>query len=220
MPKVTFKFDKEKDAWNIWATATSSSKWNDFKKSVTPNIATMCEGKKFEECKDKLIEMVNYVHKSGLIEIYIEALEKSWGNVEKEYFKRMDKIMKKKFSKDIIGYITTSGRCPYDPDEPSFMVSLFHSLPYSLSTCGHEIMHLYFHKFYWENVEKKIGKEKTADLKEALTILLNFEFSDLWIVEDHGYDSHQELRTFIEKTWKKEKDFDVLLEKCVDRFKS
>ena len=97
MPKVIFKFDKEKDLHNIWQTATSSNKWHDFKKNVTQNIVDMCKGKKFEECKKELNELANHVYKTGLIEIYIECLEKAWGKIEKEYFQRMEKILKKKF---------------------------------------------------------------------------------------------------------------------------
>ena len=100
------------------------------------------------------------------------------------------------------------------------MVSLFYSLPASLSTCGHELMKIFFHNTYWPEIEKKIGKEKTDDLKEALTVLLNLEFSDLWVAEDHGYGPHQNLREFIEKQWKKEKDFDKLLDKCVKYLKN
>jgi len=48
-----------------------------------------------------------------------------------------------------------------------------------------------------------------------LTILLNLEFKDLWFVEDRGYDVHKELRNFISDEWKKEKDFEKLLDKCI-----
>ena len=64
-------------------------------------------------------------------------------------------------------------------------------------------MHLYFHKFYWDDVEEQIGKEKTGNLKESLTILLNLEFKDLWFDTDYGYKEHKELRNFIEKQWRK-----------------
>ena len=80
-------------------------------------------------------------------------------------------------------------------------------------------MHLYFHRFYWKNIEKEIGKEKTGDLKEALTVLLNLEFKDLWFVEDEGYEEHKELREFITQEWKNNKDFEKLLEKCVEYLK-
>jgi len=220
IPKVEFKFNLKVDLFNLWQTATSSSKWHDFKKSVSQNIVNICEGKKFEECEEELKRVIKNIHKNKLIEIYRKSLEESWREVEKEYFNRMEKIFKKKFPfKKVKAYITTSGRCPYDPDKPSFMVSLFYSLPGSLNTCGHEIMHIFFHHTYWKDIEKEIGKEKTADLKEALTVILNLEFRDLLIALDQGYKSHKELREFIEKEWKKKKNFEVLLNKCVKYLK-
>ncbi len=80
-------------------------------------------------------------------------------------------------------------------------------------------MHLYFHKFYWKKVESQIGKEKTSDLKEALTILLNAEFKDLWFFKDEGYKVHKNLREFILSELEKEKDFEKLLEKCINYLK-
>ena len=163
----------------------------------------------------KLSDHLSKLQNSNIINIFLNSTEKAWREIEEEFFKRMDDLMKNKFGKNIFAYLTTCGICPYDPDEPSFMFSLFYSLPKTLQTCAHEIMHLYFHKFYWKKIEKQIGKEKTADLKEALTILLNLEFKDLWFAEDHGYNCHKKLRNFIVKKWKEEKDFEKLLEKCV-----
>ncbi len=219
MTKVIFKFDKEKDLYNHWDLSNIG---NSFKKNfqIDPQIRKICEGKKFDECKNKLADYLLSLHKSKIIFINIKTVEKTWEEMEDSFFKRMDKLMKNVFREKIIAYLTTAGTCPYDPDELSFMFSLFYSLPKNLQTCGHEIMHLYFHKFYWEKVEKQIGKEKTADLKEALTVLLNLEFKDLWFVEDTGYEQHRELRKFIVKEWKKEKDFEILLSKCVRYLKN
>jgi len=214
MPKVIFKFDKEKDLWNNWHKSNYKSSWAKFK--VHPKIKKICEGKSFKECKEELSIYLLKLQNSNLISLEINSLKNSWRNIEQEFFKRMNKLMKNNFDKDIIAYLTTLGICPYDPDEPSFMFSLFYSLPHQLQTCGHEIMHLYFHKFYWNKIEFKIGKERTGDLKEALTVLLNVEFRGLWFAEDCGYESHRDLRNFILEEWKKEKDFEKLLEKCVD----
>ena len=164
--------------------------------------------------------MSNNIFSNKLIEIYIQTLTKSWNLIEKEYFRRMDKIFEKNISyKKINAYITTAGRCPYDPDEPSFMVSFFYSIPSALQTCGHEIMHLYFHKFYWTYVEKHIGRRKTSDLKEALTVLLNLEFKGLCFARDLGYPNHEHLRSFIESEWKKEKNFKKLIDECIKYLK-
>jgi hypothetical protein len=214
MSKVIFKFDKEKDLWNHWHKSNWKSSWANFK--IHPEIKKICEGKKFEECKEELSVHLSKLQKSNIIQIEINSLEEYWKEIEQEFFKRMNNLMNKNFDEDIIAYLTTLGVCPYDPDEPSFMFSLFYSLPHQLQTCGHEIMHLYFHKFYWDDVEPKIGKEKTGDLKEALSVLLNIEFRDLWFAKDYGYEPHKELRAFILEEWKKEKDFEKLLEKCVN----
>ena len=99
------------------------------------------------------------------------------------------------------------------------MINFFSPIPHSLRTIGHEIMHFQFYKYFFNKIEKEIGKEKTEDLKEALTVLLNLEFRNLWLVEDKGYPKHKKLREFIEKEWKKEPDFKILLEKCVEYLK-
>ncbi len=217
MPRVIFKFDKEKDLWNHWHKSNWKSSWANFQ--IHPKIKRICKGKKLGECKEELSKTLSKLYNSKILSINLESTEKAWREIEKEFFKRMNKLMKNKFDKDILAYLTTLGICPYDEDEPSFMFSLFYSLPKQLQTCGHEIMHLYFHKFYWEDVEKKVGEEKTADLKEALTVLLNLEFKDLWFVEDYGYGPHRKLRKFIIDEWKKEKDFEKLLKKCIKYLK-
>ena len=217
MVKVIFRFDKEKDLRNHWHKSNWKPSFGKFK--LNPEVKEICLKKSFENCKEELSNYLNRLQNSDFIQINIDALEKSWRKIEEEFFKRMNKLMKKQFKWNITAYLTTLGICPYNPDEPSFMFSLFYSLSKSLQTCGHEIMHLYFHKFYWKYVEKKIGKEKTADLKEALTVLLNLEFKDLWFIEDKGYEKHKELRNFIIDEWKKKKDFEKVLEKCIEYLK-
>jgi len=217
MPKVIFKFDKEKDLWNHWYKSNWKSSWANFK--INSKIKKICEGENFKECKEELSNHLSKIQNSNIINLEINSLEKYWREIEEEFFKRMDKLMKKNFDENVIAYLTTFGVCPYDPEEPSFMFSLFYSLPCQLQTCGHEIMHLYFHKFYWKKVESQIGKEKTGDLKEALSVLLNVEFRDLWFAKDSGYESHRDLRNFILIEWEKEKDFEKLLDKCVDFLK-
>lgn len=218
MPKVTFKFDKEKDLYNIWETCNFKSSWYDFKKSVHPNYLKICEGKEFDECKKELKEYKERMYDSGFIEVFVKTIQEAWDRINDEFFKRIKKVMKRPVCfNEVTGYVTTMTRCPYSYDKknPWFMVSFFRNILHVLKTTAHEIMHIQFHNTYWKKVEDKIGKKKTADLKEALTVLLNLEFRDLWFVDDKGYEPHKELRSFIEKQWKKKKDFDVLMDKCV-----
>lgn len=216
MPKVEFLLNKEKDAWNCWDKSNQKENLSSFK--INEKIKKICLGKEFKECKQELLDYLKKFHDSRLMDITIKAVSDSWKEIEKEFFKRMDKLMKHHYDLNIKAYITTLGICPYDPDEPSFMFSFFQAPINNLKTCGHEIMHLYFHKFYWKKVEKGIGEKNTWDLKEALTVLLNHEFKDLWFVSDNGYEPHKKLRDFISEQWKKEKDFDVLIEKCIGRY--
>lgn len=218
MVKVLFKFDKGKDLYNHWNKVNHPPRWgaNFF---LSPKIQNICKNKTFDQCKSKLLDHFYLLYKSKIISLNLRLVEEAWKNIEKEFFTRMDKLMKKKFDEDIIAYLTTLQICPYNPKEPSFMFSLYYSLPKTLQTCGHEIMHLYFHKYYWKDIENKIGEEMTANLKESLTVLLNHEFKDLWFIQDKGYEVHKKLRDFISREWKKEPDFDVLIDKCIEYLK-
>jgi hypothetical protein len=215
-PKVSFTFDKEKDMYNIWETANVTSSWFDYKKTLHPSFLRICEGKKFEECKVDLENHGKRLYGSGMIEIFAKAIQEAWNNINDEFFKRLEKLMKKPvYIDEFRAYVTTISRCPYDEKSSWFMVSFFRDILSALKVAGHELMHLQFHHTYWSEVEKQIGYDKTADLKEALTVLLNVEFKDLWFVEDVGYLKHKNLREFIEKTWKEKKDFDILINECI-----
>jgi hypothetical protein len=216
IPKVIFKFDKEKDLYNIWETCNKDSPFKDFKKTVHPDILKICQGKKFEECKKSLEQNKKTLYTSGLIETFTKALQGGWDKFNDEYFKRLEKVMKKPIcSNQFTAYLTTMMRCPYNIKEYTFMTSFFRSISESLKTPCHEIMHFQFYKYYWRKVEKEIGEEKTGHLKEALTVLLNSEFKDLYFFEEPGYDIHKELRNFISNQWKKNKDFDILVDESI-----
>jgi hypothetical protein len=73
----------------------------------------------------------------------------------------------------------------------------------------HELWHFYTWYKFGREVEQKIGKERYNDIKEALTVLLNIECSDLMADEiDRGYPQHQDLRSKIADVWSKSKDID------------
>jgi hypothetical protein len=160
------------------------------------------------------------LYSSGIIDAFKEGIEKAWGKIHGEYFTRLERITKKPICSDkFTAYTTTVGRCPYNVKDSSFMVSIRRPLLQGLRTIGHELMHLQFCNTYWKDIEKQIGKEKTDDLNESLTTLLNLEFGDLWLVRDEGYPNHRIIREFIEEQWRKEKDFDVLMKESINYFK-
>jgi len=220
IPKVIFKFDKEKDLYNIWETCNKGKAYGyDFSKKISNEVLNMCKGKKFSKSKEKLTEMLYKYHKNILIKDIKKAFNISWKNIEKEYFERLEKITKRKINfKKVNAYLTFAPRCPYDYNKEhlTFYVKVFESILSAMSTAGHELMHIHLHNTdWWKKVEKEIGYNKTHDLKEALTVLLNLKFIDLWIVKDNGYPNHIKLREFISKEWEKEKDFDKLTDNCI-----
>jgi hypothetical protein len=220
MSKVKFVFNKEKDLFNIWETASAKSYGYDFSSRMPKELVSFCRENSYKKSKSFIKKFFSVIYSSGFIEIHTKSLNNSWKKIEKEYFKRLKNITGKPFMiKKINAYITIAPRCPYDVSDKSFFVNFFANIPMNLQTAGHEIMHLHFHENYFKDIEKQIGNEKTHDLKEALTVLLNIEFKDLWYIPDNGYDSHKKLREFIVQEWKKGKNFDKLLNSCVDFIK-
>lgn len=219
-PKIKILFDKERDLKNIWDNCNSKMSYGQKEiKGVSENIIKICQGKKYETCKPELEKVMKSTYKSPFIPLTIDSLTKGWVKVSKEYFKRLEKITGRKFQeREVIAYITTTGRCPYSPNQkiPYFFVNFFSNLPHSMKTMGHELMHIHLHNTdWWDKVKSEIGYDKTHDLKEALTEILNLEFRDLWLVKDEGYPNHQQLRRYIAERWKKNKYFNKLTKECI-----
>ncbi len=224
MSVVEITFNKDRDLYNIWSTCNREGSFGiDFREKINPKVLEMCRGKEFDEIKGKLEQHYSHIYESDLMKVVVKSFIEAWNKIETEYFKRLEKMTGKKFpAQKIMAFLTTTSRCPYNPDlsdTPHFFMNFFAGIPNAMKTCGHELMHIHFHNTDWAYVEKEIGNEKTKDLKEALTVLLNLEFKDLLIVYDEGYPKHRELREFIEKQWKKEKNFKKLLDECISYLK-
>jgi len=77
-------------------------------------------------------------------------------------------------------------------------------------------MHFLFHLYYWNKCKKAgLSNVKIHILKESLTVLLNPILEKRKLLLDAGYASHQEIRTRLKKLWRKEKNFDLFLDKAV-----
>ncbi|MGA2130181.1 MAG: hypothetical protein ABSG05_01015 [Candidatus Pacearchaeota archaeon] len=222
MPKVIFKFDIEKDAENYYKAANSSSKWGyDFSKIMRPEVVKKVRGKTWKKSRTYLLNMLKrgYPKDKKRFQKHSKLIKSAWKKIEKRYFKKLEKITKRKiYTKKFTCYFTTIGRCPYSIKNISFMANIFTN-DASL-VIAHEVMHLQFHYYFEDEIRKTLSEGKFQDLKEALTVLLNVEFKDILKEKDKGYPSHVKIRQFIVKQWKKEKDFDVLIDKCVEYLKN
>ena len=218
MSKVIYFFNKEKDAYNIWDTINKGEIYGfDFSKNLPEKITAICKGKKFEEVKSKIYEFNNNLYNSELPEKIAKSVNELWSSIENAFLYKLKEITSKDiFPGDVMGYLTSVSRCPYDPKKRTFMISLYSNPLAILQSSAHEIFHMQFHHYFFEEVEKKVGKEKAHDIKESVTVLLNLECKNILLVKDKGYESHKSLREHIEKIWLQKKDFNFLLNSCIN----
>ncbi|MEK6917774.1 MAG: hypothetical protein AABW51_02395 [Nanoarchaeota archaeon] len=222
MPTVTFKLDKDRDIRNVWELCNMTLPWTESteKKPLERDYQDLFRNRSFEECREEIWNSIKGLYSLGIVDAFTASAKKSWEGLNQEYFLRLERVTGRAvYTQNFVAYTTTVGRCPYNIQDNSFMLSIRRPLLQCLRTSGHELMHLQFSHYFLDKMVAQIGNAKTADLNESLTVLLNLEFEDLWLVEDRGYPSHEKLREFIALEWKKEKDFDVLLEKCVGYLK-
>lgn len=157
-------------------------------------------------------------YKQNVREKETEAIKAIWRGIEKKYFKILSEITQKPiYKKNFDCYLTTGLMCPYNEKESWFMVSMWHSIPISITIICHELMHLQFLHYYKNYLKKKgLKKDQIEELKEALTILLNGkEFEEIILCDDSGYPKHQKLRKKLQKIWAREKDFQKFLDESI-----
>lgn len=161
-------------------------------------------------------------YENKVMHFEMQSLEKSWRIVEKKYFQILSSVTRhpilvEKFS----CYFTTGFVCPYDKKENWFMVSMWHSIPFSITTICHEIMHLQFLHYYKNYLKKKgLTNYQIEDLKESLTFLLNeSEFEGIILSQDDGYPKHKKLRKKLKDIWLKNKDFKNLVDEAISIIK-
>jgi len=226
MIRIKFDYNLKKDAWSWVLIAKDKNmwglNWRDQIAQIPDELlkkiekASVSRAKKIVESYIEKNAKKEYKNKVMHFEMY--ALKKSWSMVEKKYFEVLTNIMQKPIFTDEIGcYFTTGLVCPDNEKENWFMVSMWHSIPFSITTICHEILHLQFLHYYKDYLKKnELNNEQIEDLKESLTFLLNeSEFYDVILSQDSGYPEHQDLRKKLKNIWQKEKDFQKFLDKAI-----
>ncbi len=134
----------------------------------------------------------------------------------------LERLMDKKFGGGTITvFITVFGRGMYDVRGNSFYINYCHRNPEkSTSRIYHELMHLLFHRYYWEECQRAgLSELQIHDLKESLTVLLNPILEKRGMPMDQGYLKHQELRAKLKQMWEdgqyNEKGFEPFLKKVL-----
>jgi len=214
-PKLSFNFDKEKDLYNLWEACNIIPLKNN-KAPLRQKFIDQWGGREYGDCRTEIEKHFKMLYASGLVEIFMESVEKGWNSINDEYFRRLEEVTQRPIcTSDFKANITTSGRCPCDPTDNSFLLSIRRPYLHALRVCGHELLHLQFNNHFWDSTCKEIGDVRTVVLSESLTTLLNSDFRDLWITEDFGYAAHSDIRKFIAEEWAKKKDFGGLVAKGI-----
>jgi len=144
----------------------------------------------------------------------IGELASDWSIVQSEVAKRLKDLFRTDLDLgNITVYLTVSKRCGYNHEKNFFFVTIDGECP--RKTIIHELLHFYTHKLY-ENDLKSQGVDNTQfnDYKEALTFLVNTNFSDIVSpAKDFGYEKQKELRKYLEHEWRNCRDVGELTEK-------
>lgn len=226
MPKIKFDYDVSKDAWSWVLIAKDKDLWGLDWKNETAHIPTGLLDKilKFnfshavKITEEYLKNDSNKRYKELIIKEEINSLRKTWQTVENKYFKTLAAVTQKPiFSENFGCFWTTGFMCPYNQKENWFMVSFWHSTPFSITTICHEIMHLQFLHYYQNYLIKEgLKVNQIEDLKEALTFLLNEpEFEEIILSNDFGYPEHKKLRKKLRNICRKDKNFENLIDSAI-----
>lgn len=211
--KISFEYNQEKDVWCLL---------NYGKTSMNSPVPT----KMYEELVMKhgvhptneqaTFFIDEYKNSNNLNEEdYIKKYTEDWMLIDEKYKEVAERVFGSSLPNDVTAYLTINNRCPYSIEENMFFVQI--PAYSSRKTVMHELWHFYTWQAYGKEWEDKLGWQKYNEIKEALTVLLNFECKDLLPngITDNGYPQHKELREKILTLWQEEKDMKKLWNKLV-----
>lgn len=204
--KVNFIYDEDKDVECLLSKGGGS---NNSPGQKTKTYEALLAFTKNTEDEEKVREFVRkHIHDNNIdVEHSTIALQNNWDAISKKFEKCTANVFGVKIDDTITGYLTITGRYPYNIKSKYFYVSAQKS---NVNTVAmHELWHFYtWHKF-GERIMENVGAQKYNEAKEALTVLLNIECVDLMDGEtDLGYPQHQQLRDMVVEEWKKTKDIE------------
>ncbi len=226
MPKITFQYNTKKDAWSWVSIAKDKDIWGLNWKEQVVHIPEGLLSKvlkldfpKAQDITEKhLRNHPQRKYRNLVIKQELATLRTVWSKVEKRYFDILSRITQQPIYKDNFKcYLTTGFMCPYNEKENWFMVSMWHSIPSSITTICHELLHLQFLHYYRSYLEEKgLNDKQIEELKESLTFLLNeSEFKEVVLVKDKGYPDHQKRRKQLKEIWQKNKNFNKFLDESI-----
>jgi hypothetical protein len=171
--------------------------------------------RKFKVFNESTNEFYN-PSKKKFRDMILEQTQKMWNLAEKDYIRIMERVHNRKFPyKRIYGILSTGYRFGYDfRKNKKWFACSYESPAKSVGIVMHEAMHSIFHKYFYNEWKKKFNltDQQIWTIKEAVTVILNSECSNLMFKKDTGHPGHENLRGKILKDWLKYKNFEKVLD--------
>ena len=186
MPKISVIKDLMTDANNRYEAVNKCTYRSDRKKNAEPGDLPMVEkitGKTQEEAFEILLPYLEDKYKKNEVEISqkMKEFQETLNQYKDIIFEKIEKLTKHPIDYDeIIMFLTTYRRCPYDREKGYIQLALSANKLRALNILAHEVLHFQFHKYY-SNLPriKSLNFEQFDTIKESLTFLLNFEFEGI-----------------------------------------
>lgn len=129
------------------------------------------------------------------------SARENWDKISDPAIERLNKLFEALPVWDVTVYLTLNDRCAYNFQQKYFFVYL--DSPSTNSIIIHELLHFYTYEYFTTQfTQKGISYENFNDYKEALTFIINTNFSDL--IDGYfesGYKKQEKLRQQLEKMW-------------------
>lgn len=127
------------------------------------------------------------------LKLIASNLEKAWSEKNIELVEKLEKVYEKKLPfKTLNVYLTSIPICPYNFEKRWIMVFAYTpKINTQLEIIIHELNHFMF-LYHYGDLERKIGKKKFEQLKEALTVFTDSEYKK-------GYPNQKKLRKWLKK---------------------
>jgi hypothetical protein len=221
-PNVHFYYDVSKDIENIKIGLDTVRKGREPDRELRDIIKKIGNNPDDSELESYVKKRL--LGKEDIINVSIKQTQEWWNKITNSYFDYLlNRMQLKSFDgiEEIDGYFSIRYGSGYSVTNNWFAVSIHNSAVLNGSVAMHEIMHILFHKNWWQFcVSKKISDKSIWDIKEAITVLLNLWFDKLMINSDLGYKEHTELRRLIKNNFLETRDFKKTLSVACDFVKS
>lgn len=220
MASIKVSLDIEKDAWNWWNACNKISHGIDWKNNIDKHLSNKIHGKTQEIAFEFLLPYLTKLHQNADTISYVESIQREINGIADSLFRKMEQVTNRPIYRDnFTCFITTFPRFPYDYDQGFIWISNQKSLDFQISILIHELLHFQYFAYFGEKVWDELGPDKHREIKEAMTVILNSEFSDFTNIKDDGYAIHTDLRNQLMSIWQTNPNMDAFIETTIKSLK-